>query len=101
MTIPLLILAAGTILGGLINLPGLSPLQSWLFPLLEEQAGAFQFVVASLTVVLAVLGGWFDLGYLPPEPDGGVNSTRSAARRLPAAPSRSWRRSCRWMTMSS
>ena len=59
MTIPLLILAAGTILGRLINLPGLSPLQSWLFPLLEEQAGAFQFVVASLTVVLAVLGGWF------------------------------------------
>jgi NADH-quinone oxidoreductase subunit L len=58
MTVPLLILAVGTVLGGLINLPGLSPLQLWLFPLLEEPAGEFQFMIASLTVVLAVLGGW-------------------------------------------
>ena len=45
MIVPLLILAVGTILGGLINLPGLSPLQFWLFPLLEERAGEFQFAM--------------------------------------------------------
>jgi NADH-quinone oxidoreductase subunit L len=43
MTVPLLILAVDTILSGLINLPGLSPLQSWLFPLVEERAVEFQF----------------------------------------------------------
>ena len=58
MTIPLLMLAAGAVLGGLINLPGLSPLQAWLFPLLEEPAEAFQPITAGVTVALAVLGGW-------------------------------------------
>ncbi len=58
MTIPLLMLAAGAALGGLINLPGLSPLQAWLYPLLEEPAEAFRPITAGVTVALAVLGGW-------------------------------------------
>lgn len=66
MTVPLIILAGGTILGGLINLPSLPlvphalehALHGWLEPLLHEQAAPFHLGLAIVVVILAALSGW-------------------------------------------
>ena len=69
MTVPLVILAVGAVLGGLMNLPTLFPgmpaahlLTDWLNPVLHEEAATFNPVIALLATAGAVgmgyLGWW-------------------------------------------
>jgi NADH-quinone oxidoreductase subunit L len=59
MTVPLLILAVGAVVGGIINLPWTHWLSDWLFPVLQEEAGEFNLVMAALATAGAV-----GMGYL-------------------------------------
>jgi len=77
MTVPLIVLAVGTIFGGLLNLPAFFPgqplahwLTDWLRPVLAEEPGSFNFWLAALATLGAV-----GMGYL-----GWRIYTRSAAR---------------------
>jgi len=62
MTVPLIVLAVGAIIGGAINLPVLHWLTNWLEPVLHEKAGAFNLWLALIATVGAVgmgyLGWW-------------------------------------------
>jgi NADH-quinone oxidoreductase subunit L len=58
MVWPLLILAAGTVIGGLINLPWGHYLTNWLFPVLEEEAAEFSITLA-IFFTLAGLGSFY------------------------------------------
>jgi len=62
MTIPLIVLAVGAIIGGAINLPVLHWLTNWLEPVLHEKAGEFNLWLALIATVGAVgmgyLGWW-------------------------------------------
>ena len=62
ITVPLIILAAFSALGGMLNLPGLHTLETWLSHTLGEgEAGHFIWLVAEISLVLALLGlglGW-------------------------------------------
>lgn len=60
---PLIILAIGTVLGGLINIPVLHPLATWLQPILEEEPAKFQIPLAVIVMVLALLSGWAGFRY--------------------------------------
>ncbi len=71
---PLIILAVGSVLGGLINIPGLHPLTSWLEPLLGEEAAPFHLGLAAVVMLLALLSGWAGFTYY-----------RRAERRIKAA----------------
>ncbi len=77
MTVPLIVLAVGTIFGGLLNLPAFFPgqplahwLTDWLRPVLAEEPGSFNFWLAALATLGAV-----GMGYL-----GWRIYTRNAAR---------------------
>ena len=77
MTVPLIVLAAGTIFGGLLNLPAFFPgqplahwLTDWLRPVLAEEPGSFNFWLAALATL-----GSVGMGYL-----GWRIYTRNAAR---------------------
>ncbi len=77
MTVPLIVLAVGTIFGGLLNLPAFFPgqplahwLTDWLRPVLAEEPGSFNFWIAALATLSAV-----GMGYL-----GWRIYTRNAAR---------------------
>ena len=63
MVWPLIILAVGTFVGGLINLPGIHPLQSWLQPIVNEEAAAFHIDLAVVAVLLALLSGYAGYWY--------------------------------------
>jgi NADH-quinone oxidoreductase subunit L len=55
MTVPLMILAGLSVLGGLLNLPGLHGLTNWLeHTIAGVEAGEFNFFVAGLSTVLAL-----------------------------------------------
>ena len=57
ITIPLLILAALSVLGGLLNFPGLHTLEHWLSHTLGEGEPAhFNFLVAGISLLLALCG---------------------------------------------
>ncbi len=69
MTVPLVVLAVGAIIGGLINvpafvegMPGAHLLATWLHPVLHEEVGKFNFGLAALATLGAVgmgfLGWW-------------------------------------------
>ncbi len=62
MTIPLIILAVLSAIGGALNLPGVGSLGNWLAPVLgEAEAEAFQIGVAGFFTVLsiaALAGAW-------------------------------------------
>ncbi len=61
---PLILLAIGAVVAGLINLPGLHSLETWLAPVLNEpvaEPAEFHLGLAGLTLVLALASGW--LGY--------------------------------------
>jgi NADH-quinone oxidoreductase subunit L len=62
MTVPLLLLAAGALLGGLINLPGLHWLGSYLEPVTGEAPEAFS--LGQLALSAATLAGAILFGYL-------------------------------------
>jgi NADH-quinone oxidoreductase subunit L len=55
ITVPLMILAALSVLGGLLNLPGLHGLTNWLeHTIAGVEVGEFNFFVAGLSTVLAL-----------------------------------------------
>jgi NADH-quinone oxidoreductase subunit L len=59
VTIPLMILAGLSVLGGLLNFPGLLTLEHWLAHTFGEIEGVgFLWPVAGLSLLLAVLGLW-------------------------------------------
>jgi NADH-quinone oxidoreductase subunit L len=62
VTLPLMILAGLSVLGGLINFPGLLTLEKWLGHTLGEgEPAQFAWLVAGISLVLALLGlglGW-------------------------------------------
>ena len=60
---PLIILAIGTVFAGVINLPGLHPLTTWLFPIVEEAAAPFHIPLAAIVMSLALLSGWAGFTY--------------------------------------
>ena len=77
ITVPLIVLAVGTIFGGLLNLPAFFPgqplahwLTDWLRPVLAEEPSSFNFWIAALATLGAV-----GMGYL-----GWRIYTRNAAR---------------------
>jgi NADH-quinone oxidoreductase subunit L len=65
MTVPLIILAVGTVLAGIINLPGVHWLADYLLPVLNEEAEIFTLghgILATVTLLMAVgMGylGWY------------------------------------------
>lgn len=66
MTVPLIILAVGAILGGVMNLPGTHWLVDWLHPVLEEEAakfGATQIALAAITTLLALGSAYLGWSY--------------------------------------
>lgn len=66
MVIPLIILAFGAAVGGVINLPFTHWLSDWLHPVLEEEAapfGATQVILALIATVLAVGSAYFGWSY--------------------------------------
>jgi len=69
ITVPLMILAGLSILGGLLNLPGLHGLTTWLgHTIAGVEAGEFNFFVAGLSTVLALLAiyiSWLIYGRKP------------------------------------
>jgi len=62
VTLPLMILAGLSVLGGLLNFPGLLTLEKWLGHTLGEgEPAQFVWIVAGISLVLALLGlglGW-------------------------------------------
>jgi NADH-quinone oxidoreductase subunit L len=64
MTVPLMVLAGLSVVGGMFNLPGLLTLEKWLEHTLQStiQAGSFNILVAGISTVLALLAiflGWW------------------------------------------
>jgi NADH-quinone oxidoreductase subunit L len=59
VTLPLIILAVLSIFGGLLNLPGVHTLETWLaYTLGEGESSVFIWVVAGISSALALLGLW-------------------------------------------
>lgn len=62
MTVPLIVLAVGAVIGGAMNLPVLHWLTDWLEPVLHEEAGEFNLWLALIATLGAVgmgyLGWW-------------------------------------------
>ena len=73
VTVPLIILAALSVLGGLLNLPGVSTLEHWLANTLGESSTAgFLWAVAGTSLLIALLGlglAWLVYGRRPLEKD--------------------------------
>jgi len=69
ITIPLMILAALAVLGGVLNLPGLHGLTNWLgHTIVGVEAGEFNFFVAGLSTLLALIAigfSWWLYGRRP------------------------------------
>jgi NADH-quinone oxidoreductase subunit L len=69
ITVPLMILAALAVLGGALNLPGLHGLTNWLeHTIAGVEAGAFNFFVAGLSTLLALVAialSWVLYGHQP------------------------------------
>jgi NADH-quinone oxidoreductase subunit L len=65
MTMPLIILAAGAVIAGAMNLPGLHWLTHWLEPVLHEHGHEFGLTQLTLAIVTTLLAagsayaGWF------------------------------------------
>ncbi|MFZ5908880.1 MAG: NADH-quinone oxidoreductase subunit L [Chloroflexota bacterium] len=68
MTAPLMVLAALSVLGGALNLPGLHTFTHWIEHTLEVHAGEFVMSVALISTVLALLAillSWLIYGRKP------------------------------------
>ena len=58
VTVPLMVLAALSILGGALNLPGVHTFTEWLEHTIEVHGGEFVWSVAIISTILALLGIW-------------------------------------------
>ena len=58
MTVPLMVLAVLSVIGGALNLPGVHTLAEWLEHTIEVHAGEFVWSVAIISTILALLGIW-------------------------------------------
>jgi NADH-quinone oxidoreductase subunit L len=58
MTVPLMVLAVLSIIGGALNLPGVHTFAEWLEHTIEVHAGEFLWSVAIISTILALLGIW-------------------------------------------
>ena len=70
MTVPLILLAVGALLGGALNLPGIHTLTDWLEHTLHVHVSEFNITVAALSTVLALLAigiAWWVYGRQPME----------------------------------
>ncbi|MDO8667029.1 MAG: proton-conducting transporter membrane subunit, partial [Gemmatimonadales bacterium] len=76
MTVPLVVLAVLTVLGGALNLPHVGTLQRWLEPVTSPAASyslelplsvGWELALMFFAVVIAALGIWFALTRLHPE----------------------------------
>ena len=68
MTVPLMILAVLSIVGGALNLPGIHTLTAWLEHTIEVHAGEFVWSVAIISTVLALVAlylSWLVYGRNP------------------------------------
>jgi len=69
MTVPLMVLAVGAVLGGAMNLPVLHTLTHWLEHTIEGvHAGEFDFLVAGISTILALIAifiSWLIYGKNP------------------------------------
>jgi NADH-quinone oxidoreductase subunit L len=68
MTVPLILLAVGAILGGALNLPGIHTLTDWLEHTLHVHVSEFNIMVAGLSTALALLAilvAWLIYGREP------------------------------------
>ncbi len=68
ITVPLMILAFLSIVGGALNLPGLHTLTAWLEHTIEVHAGEFVWSIAIISTVLALVGiyiSWLIYGRNP------------------------------------
>jgi NADH-quinone oxidoreductase subunit L len=68
MTVPLILLAVGAVLGGVLNLPGIHTLTDWLEHTLHVHVSEFNITVAALSTVLALLAilvAWLVYGREP------------------------------------
>jgi NADH-quinone oxidoreductase subunit L len=83
ITVPLMILAFLSIVGGALNLPGLHTLTAWLEHTIEVHAGEFVWSVAIISTVLALVAiylSWLIYGRNPLQ----VGETDPLKRRLGA-----------------
>jgi NADH-quinone oxidoreductase subunit L len=85
LTVPLVLLAALSVLGGMLNLPGQHILTTWLGHTLgvTEASGSFNFVVAGISTVLALAG--IGLAYSLYGPRFQAQQSGDLYRQLPAA----------------
>jgi NADH-quinone oxidoreductase subunit L len=58
MTVPLIVLAVLSVIGGVLNLPGVHTFAEWLEHTIEVHAGEFVWSVAIISTILALLGIW-------------------------------------------
>jgi NADH-quinone oxidoreductase subunit L len=68
ITVPLILLAVGAVLGGALNLPGLHTLTDWLEHTLHVHVADFNFLIAGVSTGLAVLAialAWWLYGRKP------------------------------------
>lgn len=63
MTVPLIILAVGTVAAGAMNWPGSHLLTEWLHPVLAEEPGQFSIGLAFIFTVLELVVGGFGFWY--------------------------------------
>jgi len=58
ITVPLIVLAVLSVIGGALNLPGVHTFAEWLEHTIEVHAGEFVWSVAIISTILALLGIW-------------------------------------------
>jgi NADH-quinone oxidoreductase subunit L len=88
MTVPLVILAILSTLGGVLNLPGLHTLTVWIEHTLKVHPGEFLLWVAASTTILALLAVW--LAWLVYRPEKYEAFSKIPLTSRPDDPLRNW-----------